>query len=113
MSIPVVSCRNMSRINGLKTRNLRENFVSLQKEMKPRNDNLRMEQFKLQAYAKTALAQLYSPDNGPAAALQTLYRWMKRNTRLMEELNEVGYNKYRHTFLKQEVCIIVKYLGEP
>lgn len=31
----------------------------------------------------------------------------------MQELEAVGYNKYRHSFLKQEVRIIVKYLGEP
>ena len=72
-----------------------------------------METFKLQAYPKSKLAQLYSPDNCPTAALQTLYRWMKRNTLLMAELEAVGYNKYRHTFLKQEVRIIVKHLGEP
>ena len=29
------------------------------------------------------------------------------------ELEAMGYNKYRHSFLKQEVGIIVKYLGEP
>lgn len=72
-----------------------------------------MDTFKLQSYPKSELAQLYSPDNCPAAALQTLYRWMKRNTSLMQELDAMGYNKYRHTFLKQEVRIIVKYLGEP
>jgi hypothetical protein len=72
-----------------------------------------METFKLQSYAKVDLAKLYSPDNGPASALQTLYRWMRRNEALMAELASVGYNKYRHTFLKQEVSIIVKYLGEP
>ena len=72
-----------------------------------------MESFKLQSYPKSELAQLYSPDNCPSAALQTLYRWMKRNTTLMQELEAVGYNKYRHSFLKQEVRIIVKYLGEP
>lgn len=69
--------------------------------------------FKIQSYAKIDLAKLYSPDNGPAAALQTLYRWMRRNDSLMAELNAIGYNKFRHTFLKQEVSIIVKYLGEP
>jgi hypothetical protein len=31
----------------------------------------------------------------------------------MAELAAVGYNKYRHSFLEQEVEIIVKYLGEP
>ena len=30
-----------------------------------------------------------------------------------EELNEAGYNKFRHSFLKHEVAIIVRHLGEP
>ena len=47
------------------------------------------------------------------AALQNLYRWIRRIPRLTEELNATGYNKYRHCYLKQEVEIIVKYLGEP
>ena len=72
-----------------------------------------MEEFKLQAYTKADLAQLYSPHSQEATALQNLYRWMKRNQPLMNELEAVGYNKYRHSFLKREVSIIVKYLGEP
>ena len=72
-----------------------------------------MENFRLKAYTKVALAQLYSPHSQEATALQNLYRWMKRNTSLMEELQGLGYNKYRHSFLKQEVQVIVKYLGEP
>ena len=72
-----------------------------------------MEEFKLQAYTKADLAQLYSPHSQEATALQNLYRWMKRNQPLMSELDAIGYNKYRHSFLKREVGIIVKYLGEP
>ena len=72
-----------------------------------------MEEFKLQAYTKADLAQLYSPHSQEATALQNLYRWMKRNQPLMSELEAMGYNKYRHSFLKREVGIIVKYLGEP
>ena len=72
-----------------------------------------MEEFKLQAYTKSELAQLYSPHSQEATALQNLYRWMKRNQPLMSELEAIGYNKYRHSFLKREVGIIVKYLGEP
>ena len=72
-----------------------------------------METFKLQSYAKAELAMLYSPHSEQATALQNLYRWMKRNRELMKELNEMGYNKYRHCFLRQEVRVIIKYLGEP
>ena len=69
--------------------------------------------FRVKAYMKMELASLYSPSSQDNAALQNLYRWMKRNSPLMEELYALGYNKYRHSFLKQEVAIIVKYLGEP
>jgi len=72
-----------------------------------------MESFKLQSYTKAELAMLYNPNSETNAAIQNLYRWMKRNQPLMSELQAVGYNKYRHSFLKQEVSIIVKYLGEP
>jgi hypothetical protein len=56
---------------------------------------------------------LYHPNSETTTAIQNLYRWMKRNQPLMSELQSVGYNKFRHSFLKQEVSIIVKYLGEP
>ena len=72
-----------------------------------------MDTFKLQSYTKADLALLYSPHSETATALQNLYRWMRRNEALMSELQSVGYNKFRHSFLKQEVGIIVTYLGEP
>ena len=70
-------------------------------------------EFDLRAYTKMELAELYSPFSQGHAALQNLYRWMKQCKPLMEELEAMGYNKYRHSFLKQEVQVIVKYLGEP
>jgi hypothetical protein len=70
-------------------------------------------EFKVKAYMKIELASLYSPHSQDTTALQNLYRWMKRCKPLMEELHTLGYNKYRHSFLKQEVEVIVKYLGEP
>ena len=72
-----------------------------------------MNSFKLQPYTKAELALLYSQHSETTSAIQNLYRWMKRNHSLMSELQAVGYNKYRHSVLKQEVGIIVKYLGEP
>ena len=70
-------------------------------------------EFVLKAYTKVELALLYSPHSADATALQNLYRWMMRCHPLMDELNSLGYNKHRHSFLKQEVAVIVKYLGEP
>ena len=38
---------------------------------------------------------------------------MRKNTALTQALSDVNYNKYRHSFLKREVRLIVYYLGEP
>lgn len=69
--------------------------------------------FTIRAYDKAELAELYSPGRNTAAALQTLYRWIQKSIALKEELNKIGYNKYRHRFLRQEVALIVRHLGEP
>lgn len=42
-----------------------------------------------------------------------LWRWIKRCTQLDQALQEAGYDKYRKYFLKREVELIVKFLGEP
>lgn len=71
------------------------------------------EKFIIRAYDKSELALLYCPGREPTTALQNLYRWMKRNPGLNQALEAAEYNKNRHRFLKKEVEIIVKYLGEP
>lgn len=73
----------------------------------------REETFVMRRYFKSELALLYNPGSEPRTALQALYRWMQRIPRLQAELEEVGYNKFGHQFRRQEVEIIVKYLGEP
>ena len=69
--------------------------------------------FTIRAYDKAELAELYNPERNTAAALQTLYRWIQKDITLKEELAQMGYNKYRHRFLKQEVAVIIRHLGEP
>lgn len=69
--------------------------------------------FIIRSYTKAELAQLYCPGLDPVLALQKLYRWMRKNTALTQALSDVNYNKYRHSFLKREVRLIVYYLGEP
>ena len=71
------------------------------------------ERFDYRSYTKTELALMYSPDSTPATALQCLTRWMKQCHPLMAELASMGYNKFRHTLFRQEVEVIVRYLGEP
>lgn len=77
-------------------------------------DNSKQEpDFIVRSYTKVELAQLYSPGREPGAALQNLYRWMRKCTPLTAELHELGYDKYRHSFLKREVETIRKHLGDP
>ena len=70
-------------------------------------------EFRARTCAKSELALMYCPDSSPSTALQCLYRWMRHCRPLMAELDAMGYNKYRHTFLKREVECIVRHLGEP
>lgn len=82
--------------------------------MKNSNEEPKQEtDFIIRSYTKVELAQLYSPGREPAAALQNLYRWMRKCTPLITELRQLGYDKHRHSFLKREVETICKHLGEP
>lgn len=69
--------------------------------------------FVIRVYRKEELAMLYNPGKCVTPALLCFYRWMRMNHKLMNELEAVGYNKFRHSFTPLEVRIIVKYLGEP
>lgn len=66
-----------------------------------------------QGVPKTELAQLYFPQAGKKTALQGLARWIKRCTELEKALEAAGYDKNRRFYLKPEVELIVKFLGEP
>lgn len=70
-------------------------------------------EFIIRSYTKAELAQLYSPGREPAAALQNLYRWIRKCQPLAAELKQIGYDKHRHSFLKREVETIHKHLGDP
>ena len=65
------------------------------------------------SYGKSELAHLYLPQSNPEAALKTLGRWISGCSALCAELQAMGYNRRRHTFLRAEVEAIVRHLGEP
>lgn len=71
------------------------------------------DKFCFRTYSKVELAMLYAPGLCASPALQRLYRWIKHNKELTQALQQVGYNKHRHVFLKREVVLITHYLGEP
>lgn len=69
--------------------------------------------FECRTQHKVRLAESYFPDISPKAAKQRLYRLMKHCRPLQDELAAMGYDPQRQYFMKQEVRVIVKHLGEP
>lgn len=69
--------------------------------------------FSLRVYRKNELARLYFPQADKKGALQGLSRWIKHCAELEKALEASGYDKNRKFFLKPEVELIVKFLGEP
>ena len=58
-------------------------------------------------YTKSELATLYK------RPVNTLMRWINKDSDLKEELIANGYNRYQKEFKKQQVRIIFRHLGEP
>lgn len=69
--------------------------------------------FRLRVYRKNELARLYFPQADKKGALQGLSRWIKHCAELEKALKAAGYDKNRKFYLKPEVALIVKFLGEP
>lgn len=69
--------------------------------------------FQCRTMKKATLASLYFPDDSVEAAKQHLRRWMAYCKPLTEELRGMGYNPSLHSFMKREVEVIIKHLGEP
>ena len=69
--------------------------------------------FRLRVYRKSELALLYFPYAKKKQALNNLGRWIKKCTELHDALHRAGYVKNRWFFLRPEVELIVRYLGEP
>lgn len=69
--------------------------------------------FVLRIYRKQELAMLYFPDLSKEAASRNLRRWIHHCSQLNQDLLDIGYDKYRKFFLRNEVKLIVSYLGEP
>lgn len=69
--------------------------------------------FEIRAYDKVELALLYCPGRTADSASRTLQRWIRQCEALGRELEDIGYNVHRHRFLRKEVELIVRHLGEP
>lgn len=72
------------------------------------------EVFNYKAYTKSELALAYFPDAESChTAVNHLMAWIHRNSRLMEQLIEMGYVKTAKCFTPRMVRTIVEHLGEP
>ena len=72
-----------------------------------------MENFTIRVYAKSELAQLYTPNICPRAACKKLQMWIERNTELCDALQRSGLAPHSKTFTPYQVRLIVDALGEP
>lgn len=70
-------------------------------------------EFKVRAYGRTELAQLYSPYISSRAAHIKFKKWINRYPGLTEQLRKIGFKETSHQFTPAQVRLIVESLGEP
>ena len=72
-----------------------------------------MIEFKIRAYGRMELAQLYSPELTGIAAYRKMNKWIVRCPGLQERLLDLGYQPQRRSYTPLEVRAVVAALGEP
>ena len=82
-----------------------EGSVNIKKNM--------LESFKIRAYGKGELAQLYCPNITTAAARKKLMQWINLYPNLMDNLLQAGLSDSTRSFTPAQVRLIVEALGEP
>lgn len=71
------------------------------------------QQFRVKAYGRTELAQLYSPTLAPGAAWRRLAEWIDRYPGLTVRLAASGYRPGSRSWTPAQVAMIVEAIGEP
>lgn len=69
--------------------------------------------FRVRAYGRTELAQLYNPHLTPGRAWIKLQEWIRYVPEAERALARLGYRKTQRTFTPAQVALIVRWLGEP
>lgn len=72
-----------------------------------------MNEFKIRAYGRMELAQLYSPELTDIAAYRKMKKWISLCPGLLQRLYDLGYESKCRSFIPLEVRVIVDALGEP
>ena len=62
---------------------------------------------------KRELAMAYAPGMCYDSAKKRLQRWINHNPQLVTALTKTGYDHRQHKLSKQQVSIILRYIGEP
>ena len=70
-------------------------------------------EFKIRAYGRMELAQLYCPTVTPDSAYRKLCAWIKLYPHLSERLEELGHSPRCRSYTPAQVRAIVEALGEP
>lgn len=70
-------------------------------------------QFEIRTYGFGELARLYLPNIKPESASKRLRAWIKKNQKLNELLNQLGYERSDKVLTPKMVKIIVQELGHP
>ena len=71
-----------------------------------------MSEFKIRAYGRMELAQLYSPQLTDIAAYRKMKKWISLCPGLLQRLYDLGYESKRRSFTPLEVRVIVDALGD-
>jgi hypothetical protein len=72
-----------------------------------------MSEFKIRAYGRMELAQLYSPQLTDIAAYRKMKKWISLCPGLLQRLYDLGYESKRRSFTPLEVRVIVDDLFVP
>lgn len=72
-----------------------------------------MSEFKIRAYGRMELAQLYSPELTDIAAYRKMIKWIILCPGLLQRLYDLGYQTGRRSYTPLEVRAIIDALGEP
>ena len=70
-----------------------------------------MNEFKIRAYGRMELAQLYSPELTDIAAYRKMKKWISLCPGLLQRLYDLGYESKRRSFTPLEVRVICRRLG--
>ena len=75
--------------------------------------SLSMKKFRIQPYMLGELARLYCPDRDYQSALRLFHKDLQETRGLKEALGKTGYSGDARLFTRNQVKVIVKFLGEP